>query len=239
MSARHEDPGLPPAWRLLSEAFAAQVAARGLDLCVAGSVGWYNRRVAAEHALPALGREDALVLVVGNSRAMWEPFVAAYGATEALRASRDPLDAWVSGLVSHAARETLGARRWEVRYPWEAPPRRVAFQRLADAVGFAQLGPVYCVSPVHGPWIALRAAVVVDVPGPAALGAMARPCDECVARPCEPASRAAAAAAARGAADLRPWIAVRDACPIGRDSRYPDAQIRYHYTRDHGALEST
>jgi hypothetical protein len=31
--------------------------------------------------------------------------------------------------------------------------------------------------------------------------------------------------------DWASWVNVRDACPIGRDSRYSDEQIRYHYTK--------
>ncbi|MCA9513481.1 MAG: hypothetical protein KC635_00905 [Myxococcales bacterium] len=236
MSARHDDPPQTPRWRALLAAFAARVGEHGFDLCAAGSVAWYQRRVAAEHALPDLGRDDALVIVVGNSRALWERFTAAYRGSESLRATRDPLDTWTADVVTTAAREALGDVRWEVRYPWEAPPRRVAFQRLADAVGLAQLGPVYCVHAEHGPWIALRAALVVDVPGPEALGPVERPCEGCAERPCEPALREATAAA-QEAADLRPWLRVRDACPRGRDSRYGDDQIRYHYTRDRGALD--
>jgi methylmalonic aciduria homocystinuria type C protein len=40
-----------------------------------------------------------------------------------------------------------------------------------------------------------------------------------------------------GISDTWPlWLAVRDACPIGRAHRYDDAQIRYHYARDRSAL---
>jgi hypothetical protein len=34
------------------------------------------------------------------------------------------------------------------------------------------------------------------------------------------------------------WLAVRDACPVGRHFRYPEGQLRYHYTRDASALQS-
>jgi methylmalonic aciduria homocystinuria type C protein len=33
------------------------------------------------------------------------------------------------------------------------------------------------------------------------------------------------------------WVAVRDACPVGRAERYDDAQVRYHYTKDRRILE--
>lgn len=30
----------------------------------------------------------------------------------------------------------------------------------------------------------------------------------------------------------RPWLAVRDACPLGREHRYSEQQVAYHYTKD-------
>ena len=32
------------------------------------------------------------------------------------------------------------------------------------------------------------------------------------------------------------WVAIRDACPVGTASRYSEAQLRYHYTKDREAL---
>jgi hypothetical protein len=43
------------------------------------------------------------------------------------------------------------------------------------------------------------------------------------------------------AAELRPrwhaWLAVRDACPVGRAHRYDDDQLRYHYAGERDALD--
>ena len=32
------------------------------------------------------------------------------------------------------------------------------------------------------------------------------------------------------------WLAVRDVCPEGRDHRYSETQIRYHYEKNTGLL---
>jgi methylmalonic aciduria homocystinuria type C protein len=50
--------------------------------------------------------------------------------------------------------------------------------------------------------------------------------------------RASAAQAGRdGIGDTWPlWLAVRDACPVGRAHRYCEDQIRYHYAGDRTAL---
>jgi methylmalonic aciduria homocystinuria type C protein len=46
-------------------------------------------------------------------------------------------------------------------------------------------------------------------------------------------ARALAAGEPRTTEELRDrwrlWLAVRDACPVGREHRYSDEQIRFHY----------
>jgi methylmalonic aciduria homocystinuria type C protein len=88
------------------------------------------------------------------------------------------------------------------------------------------------VHPVFGPWIGLRAAAVLDVDAPAGAPPLAPlPCRDC-AHACEPAF-----ARALGAGDAwRAWLAVRDACPVGRTHRYGEAQLRYHCTKDRTVL---
>jgi methylmalonic aciduria homocystinuria type C protein len=41
---------------------------------------------------------------------------------------------------------------------------------------------------------------------------------------------------ATGEAGWRAWLAVRESCPVGREYRYCDAQIEYHYTKDRAIL---
>jgi len=90
------------------------------------------------------------------------------------------------------------------------------------------------IHPQHGPWFGLRAVLVAAIEGPPSTPRPASPCASCSA-PCVPAleralavsgSPLSSAAITRHAAA---WIAVRDACPIGRASRYSDAQLDYHY----------
>ncbi|MCH2111028.1 MAG: hypothetical protein MK135_17050, partial [Polyangiaceae bacterium] len=35
----------------------------------------------------------------------------------------------------------------------------------------------------------------------------------------------------------RPWLALRESCPIGRKARYPSAQISYHYDKSLSTLQ--
>jgi cyanocobalamin reductase (cyanide-eliminating) / alkylcobalamin dealkylase len=183
------------------------------------------------------------VLVLGNTRALW-PFVDCF-VRESDGAVPDPVDEYVSRVV-HGAVTAAGVTPVDVRFDFEPPERRIAIQRLADVAGLAWLSPSHlCVHPVHGPWIALRAAVVLDAESlavesldaeltPTAWSQAAMvPCD-CAAH-CRPVlERALAAGEPTNQAELRErwrlWLAVRDACPAGRQARYTDEQIVYHYT---------
>ena len=147
-------------------------------------------------------------LLIGNTRALWAPFVAAR------RDEPDPLDRYTERCLAAAF---PGAT---IYYAHARP--YLPFQQYAVEAGLAALSSTHlAIHPVYGPWFALRALVVQ--PGPAR-DPIEKPCactGEC--------DRAFARAIA--ATDWEAWLAVRDACTIGRAWRYSDEQIRYHYTR--------
>ncbi len=227
----------------LVHTLAERCAAAGLDLCATCAAEDYQREVEPLYRLPDHGRPRALVVIIGNTRALW-PIVRAARAAGTLPGP-DPIDRHVVAAVTAAVAAAVAAHApglaAEVRYSPEPPPRRVAMQRLAAVAGLAWLSPSHLsVHPVYGPWIGLRAAIVFDVDGPPPRPRLPPPCD--CATGCGPHLAAALAAGVpRGAAELRPrwrtWLAVRDACPVGRDHRYDDAQLRYHYTGELDALD--
>lgn len=215
--------------------FAGACAEAGLDLTFAFSVGQYNRQAADDQRLFDFGRTDALGVLVGNTRQLWPVFKGALSADPALAADTDPLDRYVTARLGELASRTL-SRPFQLVLAHAPPP--FPLQRLAEAIGFAALSPSHlAIHPEHGPWLALRAVVLVDVEGPPASGRpVASPCRGCSA-PCVPALRHALAVtptplSERGIAEhAADWIAIRDACPVGRASRYGEEQLSYHYTK--------
>lgn len=237
---------------LVLAALSSRLTPAGFDLVQGLDARDYDAAVAAEYRLPRPGERDArLAVVIGSSRAFWPPLLDWLRADPARLDQPDPIDRYVVQVVT-AALASIDVPH-DVRFSFEAPPRRVAMQRLADVAGLAALTPaMLCVHPTFGPWIALRAAVVFDVAPPerSLAGAILR-CHDCAER-CTPAlEHALAATAARGAGtardverrggdpvstDWRLWLAVRDACPLGREHRYPEPYLRYVYTKDRGVL---
>lgn len=229
----------------VAAAVAAELAAPGFDVFGGVAVDAYNAALEPGlegYRLPDLGCARALVLLVGNTRRLWPLFLGAYRGS-ALGEERHPLDAYSRAHIGAAARRT--AERFGVahalRYSFDPVPQTVAVQRLAVLAGVAEASPVgLCVHPQHGPWLSLRAAVIFGVDGPPA-GASVPTCSRCEDRPCLPARDRAITACGVPPAQItsdhftatwREWLAIRDACPIGRAARYGLQQIEYHYTKD-------
>jgi cyanocobalamin reductase (cyanide-eliminating) / alkylcobalamin dealkylase len=194
----------------------AQLAEAGFDL-----VHPFDAHVLAR--LPGL---DALVdpqrpcgWLVANTRALWPRFLAARRGDPALAASRHPIEDYVERTCAAIA----GAR---CLYPHrQYDGAWLPFQRLAVAAGFASPAPSQLViHPIYGPWFALRAVVLTaGTPITRTLPAAA----------CECANRCTAAFdhARKAHSTWRDWVAVRDACCVGREHRYSEDQIEYHYTK--------
>ncbi len=227
------------AWRV-----AAECAGAGFDLVHAFSLADYNGGVAEPDRLPDFGRQRALSLLIGNTRALWPVFVDALRTDSALESAEHPLDSYAESRIQAAVSCSTNLP-YRCHFSHVIEPRAVPMQRLAERSGFSMVSPSHLsVHPVHGPWIALRAVVVVDCEGPPLPSPpAARPCAGCSA-PCMPAfMRAVAAAGPKLDADsvrthAADWIAARDACPVGRASRYSEAQLRYHYGLEGRGLET-
>jgi hypothetical protein len=226
-----------PEWQEQAERFAGGCAEAGLDLGFAFNVRKYNLQAFENERLFDFGRPDALGLLIGNTRRLWPVFLRALEADASLAADPNPLDTYVTARVRQLASQVLG-RPFQLVFAHATSPKPFPIQRLAEAVDFAVTAPSHLsIHREHGPWIALRAVVVVDVEGPPpSMNPLVSPCRGCSA-PCVTALRHALAACpppvteediAEHAAD---WIAIRDVCPVGRASRYDDEQLRYHYTK--------
>jgi methylmalonic aciduria homocystinuria type C protein len=160
-------------------------------------------------------REGRLALLIGNTRRLWPIFLLGRDGRSA-----NPLDDYVISVVTGA----LSPYPHQVRFA-HVPPY-VPIQRLAEEAGLALLSRTHLsIHPVYGPWLALRALAELDMDGPPP-GPRPEPgCEGCEAR-C-----GAALEAAMGSGDWRMWLAMRDACNVGREWRYGEDQIAYHYTK--------
>lgn len=211
------------------------LAAHGLAVA-----GWFRIEVAdmPPEARPSVA--EAPALLIGNrGGAMWKAFSA---APEFGDGAPHPLDRWTLRVIGE-----IGAGlnlSHEMLFPFG--PTLWPFQRWARramGIGPSPLGIL--IHPQFGLWHALRA--VIAFPG---LGVeiretepAAHPCDDCRDKPCLSACPVGAfegsgfaVAACRGhlcRPDREPdcmrlGCLARAACPVGRQWRYRDEQIRFH-----------
>jgi methylmalonic aciduria homocystinuria type C protein len=233
-------------WTQARQLLSEQLAPLGFEVLGAVASSAYNVSLddtLAAYRIPLPLGDASVAFVVGNTKRLWPLFLEAFASTS-LGDEAHPLDAYsrrhITAAAAHVA-GTLGVAH-ETRFSFDPPPNTVAIQRLTALAGAAELSPIgLCVHPTYGPWLSLRAAVVLALPGPAA-SASAPTCSSCVARPCMgPREKVMAMGAAGVSRELlaehwETWLAMRDACPLGRGHRYGDTQIRYHYLKDRTLL---
>ncbi|MBA3461868.1 MAG: hypothetical protein H0T46_18045 [Deltaproteobacteria bacterium] len=189
-----------------------RLAERGYDIAHAFDA----HAAACEPGWEHLARGPRVGILIGNTRALWEPFLAAANLDEA-----DPLDRYTERAIAAAFGDAPAYFTHR-----EHGGAFLPFSRLAVATGLGALAPSHLViHPIYGPWLALRAVVLVDGEPPARSP---------IPKPCTCAEACATAlAAALPSTRWEDWLAVRDACPL-RTYRYSVAQIRYHYSKAWG-----
>lgn len=222
--------------RAVVSRLAVRLAPRGIDLVAGGPVGPCDRRIAPGRPLERPQGDRSLVVVVGASRGLWPAFSAALRSNRQLLERGDPLDSWVDREIRSAAR--AAGELVDYRPAWDTGADLVAVQELALRIGLAPIAPCHLSAhPTFGPWFSLRAVIVFDAvwtgPGPVPAS---EPCAGCPA-PCRATfDEAVRRPSNTGDSGWRRWLAVRDACPVGRSHRYPEDQLRYHYLKDRSIL---
>jgi len=229
-----------PHWRRLFARLSGRLGPSGIDLAAPMQVDWYNRNEPAALHLPTLAGPSSLAIVLGNSRAMWRPFLRGLQADPSLLDLLHPLDAWVERQLL-AALEGLDPQPSSIHQVNGPDSRSYSMQRAAVATGLVGMTPTRLA--MHrqlGLWFGLRAVLLFPLPGPERpvhSGPIA--CGGCSERPCVPALERALGRPAAGAEapsmairdHWEPWLALRDSCPEGRQHRYGELQLGYHYSK--------
>lgn len=182
------------------------------------------------------GRTARSVVLVGNAGgSLWEPFDRWRQGRETVA---HPLDTWSKQVINDIA-GGLGSAAY---FPSDPPYQ--PFQRwatMAEGIKASPLGIL--IHPVFGLWHGYRGAMGFADELAASVTVGDHPCDSCGAKPCLSscpvdaihrdgfdvcACRSHLAGPAGQAGCMTKGCLARDACPVGRDYRYPEGQIRFH-----------
>ncbi len=239
----------PQAVNATLERIRAAAAPHGLNLVAATLVERYDAAIAKELRASELAPGAQSIVIIGNGGGeLWAALKRHVMAHPGWMNREHPLDDFTRAIVESSIaaplRET--GQRCTVVYPFMHDGRTLNFIELAKIAGLA--GPSIigiAVHPEFGPWIALRAALLVDelidAPG-TAVGF--DPCPSCVPRSCVAACPVGAVSVAGGwdipkclahrvevEPDCAPRCHARIACVLGPQHTYPDDELAYHQRR--------
>ncbi|HKV55896.1 MAG TPA: hypothetical protein VJN94_14785 [Candidatus Binataceae bacterium] len=221
----------------------------GLNLAAAIPVARYDAAAAQNYRAATISADARSIIVLANGGGeFWGCFKAHASRTPGWLERDNPLDDFTREIVEHevvALVRAAGVRCVPV-YPFMGGGPTLNFMQLATLAGLA--GPSIVgvvVHPVFGPWIAFRAALLLDVlldrPGDAT---SFDPCPDCTARSCISACPVAAVSFPAGwdiprclthRVEAEPDCAgrchARAGCVLGPEHRYPDDELAYHQMR--------
>jgi hypothetical protein len=232
---------------LTAESIAAAVVPFGLNLIGVAPVASYDAGVAPERRLAGRlpGGAESVVVVGNGGGAFWAAYRRFCAQRPGHERRADPLDDFTREVVDAACAPLAARAPFHVFYPFGFAEDGVSFTRLALLAGLGRESLVgVLVHPVYGPWIALRAAIVVrgklEAPRPAD---GFDPCPTCVERPCIRACPGGAVGTGGwsvprcGAHRARPddpcaaRCHARVACVLGPEHRHPAEALAYHQQR--------
>ncbi len=224
-------------------------ARHGLNLSAAVPVERYDAAVKPAARSALIDPAARSIVVLGNGGgALWAALKAHAERNPGWWERDNPLDDFTREAVERdlAAPVRAGGLRCTVAYPFMNGGPTLDFVALARAAGIA--GPSIlgvAVHPHFGPWIAFRAALLLDVPlDEPGEAAGFDPCPGCAARSCVAACPANAVSFPAGwnvprclthrveqEADCAGRCHARVACVLGPEHRYPDDELAYHQRR--------
>ncbi len=186
--------------------------------------------------------------VIGNTGALWSHWARVMRADPLRQTQANPLDQWITEVITDLVKQHDPEA--QIYWAHQTEPAPIPIQRIAQLSGLASLSPAHlCAHPKYGPWIGLRALVVSTAHEPSLAeppASRVEPCASCKDKMCGlawndaqiDARRASGKITAQSVRDTwRSWVAIREACPVGRQYQYSTAQLRYHYLQDRDAWQ--
>ena len=165
--------------------------------------------------------------LIGNTSKIWDPFIKWLSQRADWSKMVNPLETFVEQTIENCVGNHEG-----LFWTHETEQYIVPVQRLAHQSGLAYLSAgQFNIHPHFGPWFALRAVLILS--GEAIQ-------NHSVSNPSTNALEIQAAALferlLQSQGTWEEWLSLRDLYDVGREHRYSDEQIRYHYTRDKAVL---
>lgn len=234
------------------EMVARPAARHGLNLIGTVAVGRYDAAAPPDARASRIDPAARSIIVIGNGGGdFWRAYQRHLARNPSWKTRADPLDDFTREIVSKELVPEFERRglRCVPAYPFAANAPVLRFLDLARLAGLGApslLGVL--VHPRYGPWMALRAALLIDSDTDADCADQGEaagfdPCPRCVSRACIAACPVGAVTSAgwdvygcrdhrlQEASDCAAACHARRSCVLAPEARYPDDEIRYHQER--------
>ena len=238
------------------------LAPYGLNLIGTAARATYESLVPVQYHVTSLlpqtqsNQSVQSIIVIGNGGgAFWAGFRDYADARPGyFQKHSHPLDDYTVEVIENSLTPLLqhSGATYRYVYPFRFSTQPVSFMHLAQASGLAGpsiLGIV--IHPTYGPWIALRAAILIDqqLASPA-LAQGFDPCPSCTERSCMKACPANVVSTEKGwdipgcvqhrltvTSDCMDYCHARYECVYGREHRYPQDELQYHQAQSLATMQ--
>jgi len=221
----------------------------GLNLVAAVPAERYDETVKPESRASRFApRARSIVVIANGGGAFWGAYREHLAANPGWSERENPLDDFTREVVERDLTAPLAARRmpYTTVYPFVSGTASLNFMQLGKMAGLGGASIVgVVVHPTYGPWMAFRAAILleemIDAPGEAA---GFDPCPTCTVRSCIEACPVSAVSFPKGwdvsacykhrfenEADCGGRCHARAGCVLGPEYRYPADELAYHQGR--------
>ncbi len=124
----------------------------GLDIVHGFNAHSYNDLIAKHPSVPEFplfNQKDTLALLVGNTKALWGPFINDCHTNPNIQDIKNPIDSYVERMINKSLKQ-LNTRN-SVRFGHHNGDDFVSLLHTAEASGFARVSPAsIAIHPTHG-----------------------------------------------------------------------------------------
>lgn len=235
----------------------------GFDIFHEFSIQSYNQNVveSSKNLLPLneYGKTSTHSILIGNTRHLWPIFINELTVNgDKWKNEENPLNEYTLNNIDSICHKYLKENNidYTLRFTFEMDKDKlIAFQRLCDESNLARLdkNSYLCIHKTYGPWMALRALIVLNnqYQHNSNLQSKYSLNDICTYKEQQNVIKQWKEIQAVLYNDTndnkdnkeimeswRYWLKLRDCYDIGKNYRYSDDQILYHYTTDLNILKN-
>jgi hypothetical protein len=195
----------------------------GFDLIKPFNVSHYNHLVFSKKN-KLLMRENSLGIIIGNTRNFWNPFMKEYELN--LKDSLNPVDEYTENVIKNLVKLKFSNVKHFVKFSHDVENGEIISMQKAchvSGLAFNEENIGLCIHPIYGPWFALRAVIVFDLDAPL------DPVEIIKEFPGSELDLKNMKLEMKKAIKNGNWLNVRNVCQLGKEFKYSQEQIDYHY----------